>query len=104
VRTVPVAGGLAFVQTAYAMREDGPPAVARVSALTADSVRSGRTLADALGILLSTDSSGVPLTEQDFRSRVTRLYAAMRAAMRTGDWVAFGTAYTELGVLLGRQP
>ena len=104
VRAVPVAGGLAFVQTAYAMREDGPPAVTRVSAFIADSVRSGRTLADALGVPLSADSFGVPLTEQDFRSRVTRLYAAMRAAMRIGDWVAFGTAYTELGVLLGRQP
>lgn len=76
----------------------------RVSAFIADSVRSGRTLADALGVPLSADSFGVPLTEQDFRSRVTRLYAAMRAAMRIGDWVAFGTAYTELGVLLGRQP
>jgi hypothetical protein len=104
VRTVPLQGSLAFVQTAYAVREDGTPSVARVSALVADSVRSGSTLADALGVMLSGDSSNVPVSEQDFRARVTRLYGAMRAAMRTGDWVAFGKAYTELGVLLGRQP
>ena len=104
VRTVPLNGSLAFVQTAYAVRDDGPPAVARVSVLVSDSVRSGSTLADALGVALSGDSAGLPLSEEDFRARVTRLYAAMRTAMRAGDWVAFGKAYSELGALLGRQP
>ena len=104
VRAVPIADGLAFVQTAYAVREDGPPTVARVSAFVDDSVRSGRTLADALGVSVIADSIGVPLEGQDLRARITRLYDAMRSAMRAGDWVAFGRAYSELGVLLGRQP
>ena len=104
VRAVPVSGAVAFVQTAYAVREDGPPSVARVSVLFADSVRSGRTLAEAVGASFAPDSTTTVLTEQSFRARVTKLYAAMRAAMKTGDWVAFGKAYTELGALLGRQP
>jgi hypothetical protein len=86
------------------MRDDGPPAVARVSTFFGDSVRSGRTLAEALGVSLATDSSGAPVSEQEFRARIARLYEAMRTAMRAGDWAAFGKAYNELGVLLGRQP
>jgi len=104
VRAVPLAGAIAFVQTAYAVRDDGPPSVSRVSVLLADSVRSGRTLADAVGASFAADSAATPLSEQGFRARVAKLYSAMRAAMKSGDWVAFGKAYAELGELLGRQP
>jgi len=38
------------------------------------------------------------------RARATRLYEAMRDAMRRGDWTAFGEAYDALGALLGRAP
>jgi hypothetical protein len=35
----------------------------------------------------------------DFRTRVRRLYEAMREALRRGDWEAFGRAYDALGRL-----
>jgi len=35
------------------------------------------------------------------KTSVTALYAAMRDALRRGDWAAFGRAFDELGRLLG---
>jgi hypothetical protein len=37
-----------------------------------------------------------------FRERVSRLYDAMQAALRVGDWRAYGEAWAALGRLLQR--
>ena len=37
-----------------------------------------------------------------FRARVTALYDTMQSALKRGDLSTFGTAYAELGRLLGR--
>jgi uncharacterized membrane protein (UPF0182 family) len=67
---------------------------------TRDSVAFGVTLGDAVGV--RPDVAEVPpaVTPADFRQRVNDLYAAMRDALRRGDWNAFGKAYDELGRLL----
>ena len=106
VHVVPMRGGAAaYLQTTYAWRSDGAPTVARVAVHGAganrDSVAFGTSLADAVGVRAeAADSSGQVLTATDFRKRVTDLYAAMRDALRAGDWPAFGKAYDELGRVL----
>jgi hypothetical protein len=64
-----------------------------------DEVRTGRTLPEALGVRLPV----APITEDAFRARVTQLYGAMRAALRSGDWRAYGDAWAALGRLLDRR-
>ena len=96
---------LAFVQSAYSWPPEGPPALVRVGVIDQDSVFSGRTLADAFGVTARVDPDATePVTDEAFRARATRLYEAMRDAMRRGDWTAFGEAYDALGALLGRSP
>jgi hypothetical protein len=99
VRAFPVAGSLAFAQTTYAWRTTTPPTIARVSVLAGDSVVTGPTLAHAVGVALGPNDTG-PLNPLDFRARVESLHAAMRAAIRRGDWAAFGEAFDSLGALL----
>ena len=41
--------------------------------------------------------------ETKFRARVTALYETMHAALRAGDWRAYGDAWAALGQLLGRR-
>lgn len=104
VHVVPLRGGAAaYLQTTYAWRSDGAPTVARVAVhgagATRDSVAFGLTLAETVGVRPeTTDSSTV--TPADFRQRVNVFYAAMRDALRRGDWLAFGKAYDDLGRLL----
>jgi uncharacterized membrane protein (UPF0182 family) len=96
---------LAFVQSAYAWPPEGPPALVRVGVIDQDSVFAGRTLADAFGVAARIDPDAAePITDESFRARATRLYEAMRDALRRGDWTAFGDAYDALGALLGRPP
>jgi uncharacterized membrane protein (UPF0182 family) len=105
VHVVPIRGGAAaYVQTTYAWRTDGAPTVARVAVHGAgasrDSVAFGSTLGDAVGVRPDATESTTAVTPADFRQRVNDLYAAMRDALRRGDWTAFGKAYDELGRLL----
>lgn len=106
IRAVPVAGGLAFVQSTFssATGRAAGPVLARVAILDGDSLYVGATLAGAAGLPDEpvADRSG-PLAPQDFRARAAALYEAMRAAMARGDWQAFGQAYESLGQLLGRR-
>ena len=103
VRVVPLSDRLAFVQSAYAWPPEGPPALVRVAVLDQDSVFVGRTLADAFGVTAIVDpNTAEPITDESLRTRVTRLYDAMREALRRGDWAAFGEAYDALGALLAR--
>ena len=109
VRVVPVRGGTAaYLQTTYAWRADGAPTVARIAVYGAgpvrDSVAFGLTLAEAVGARPEPTEPTAALTPADFRQRVNDLYAAMRDALRRGDWTAFGKAYDDLGRLLRVQP
>ena len=99
VRAFPMAGTAGFVQTTYAWRSTTPPTIARVTVLAGDSIVFGPTLGHAVGVSVGTDAAG-PLNPIDFRARVEALHAAMRAAIRRGDWAAFGEAFDSLGALL----
>jgi len=105
VRIVPIRGGTAaYLQTTYAWRTDGAPTVARVAVYGAgaarDSVAFGLSLAEAVGMPPETTDANAAMTPADFRQRVNDLYAAMRDALRRGDWTAFGKAYDDLGRVL----
>jgi uncharacterized membrane protein (UPF0182 family) len=106
VRAWPVAGQITFAQTNFLVRPDRGPAIAGVVALLGDSVRTGRTLADALGLARGVDGAGVrdagPAPVGGARARA--LYDAMRAALRRGDWAAFGAAFDSLGAAISRVP
>ena len=100
VQAVPLDGGPALVQVAYAWRPDAAPVLARVAVARDSAITTGRTLAAALGVPRGTlaDTGGAP--PLDFHARVAELYARMRDAMKRGDWEAFGRAYDALGALL----
>jgi uncharacterized membrane protein (UPF0182 family) len=99
VRVLPLGATRAYVQAAYAWRADGTPSVRLVAVLLGDTVRSGATVASAAGLPMPALPS-VPLSPEEFRSRVSALYGEMREALARGDWLAFGTAYDALGRLL----
>ena len=106
VHVVPIRGGnAAYLQTTYAWRSDGAPTIARVAihgaGATRDSLAFGATLAEAAGVRPNPqDATATALAPADFRQRVNDLYAAMRDALRRGDWTAFGKAYDDLGRVL----
>ncbi len=106
VRVVPLDGGVAFVQPAYAWPATEPPSLAAVAVLTGDTVRAGATVLQAVHasapITTVVEPQGPP--GENFRARVSALYERMRDAMRRGDWVAFGHAYEALGTLLQQRP
>jgi hypothetical protein len=99
VRAFPMGGTVRFAQTTYAWRSTTPPTIARVTVLSGDSTVFGPTLSHAVGASIGTDAAG-PLNPVDFRARVEALHAAMRAAIRRGDWAAFGEAFDSLGAML----
>jgi hypothetical protein len=100
VRALPLAGGIAYAQTAYATRPDGTPVVSRAAVLLPDgSVEEGATFGAALGTGAPT-AVPAPLTAAAFEARVRALYEQMRATLAAGDWVGFGAAYDALGELL----
>jgi uncharacterized membrane protein (UPF0182 family) len=99
VRTLPLAGKPVYLQSAYRWRAGGTPSLARVSAVVGDTLRSGPTLADALG-LVAPGSGPLATTPADLRSRADALYREMRDALRRGDWTAFGRAFDALGATL----
>lgn len=103
VRVLPTPTGEAFVQTAYARRSDGSPAVRLVAVAIGGSVRTGSTIAAAAG-LPAPALPTTPLTPSEFRARVEALYGEMREALARGDWVSFGNAYDALGRVLRSTP
>jgi uncharacterized membrane protein (UPF0182 family) len=94
---VPLAGKPAYLQSAFRWRAGAAPALARVATVVGDTVRSGPTLAAALGLAPTTP---IPLTPTDLRARAAVLYTEMREALRRGDWSAFGRALDALGAAL----
>jgi uncharacterized membrane protein (UPF0182 family) len=104
VRVAPLPAGALFVQPHYTWRTTGAPTLARVMVMAGDSVDSGRTLSAALGLADRDTPFSRPATAEEFRAAVQAAYDAMRAALRQGDWRAFGDGYEALGQLLGTSP
>src|SRR5207248_8907501 len=95
VRPVPIRAGLALMQPTYQWRSAGGtvPALVRINVMVGDSVRS---IVPPNPALPGADGQG-----GDFRASVRALHAAMRDALRRGDWAAFGRAFEALGRLTG---
>jgi uncharacterized membrane protein (UPF0182 family) len=103
VRVVPLRGGPAYFRAAFRWRPGGSPTLARVAVLAGDSVRTGATLAIALGVADSTHGAAAA-GAVDLRARADSLYRDMRDALRRGDWPAFGRAFDALGGTLQPAP
>jgi hypothetical protein len=96
VRAIPIRSGIGFVQPTYRWRPQTSPTLNRIALLVGDTVRA---LAPSAAPI--TRSTETPLAAGDLKTSVTALYAAMRDALKRGDWAAFGRAFDELGRLLG---
>jgi uncharacterized membrane protein (UPF0182 family) len=103
VRVVPLSGLPMYFQAAFRARAGASPTLARVAAVTGDSLRSAPTLAAALGLATATTATG-PARQVDVRARAESLYRDMRDALRRGDWPAFGRAFESLGGALRVAP
>jgi uncharacterized membrane protein (UPF0182 family) len=101
VQAVPTVRGTLFVQSFYEWPSDGPPRLAGVVSLRGSEIRVGKTLGDALGQVASAPGKALPA--EAFRAEAARLYDALTAAQRAGDWKAYGEAWAALGRLLGRR-
>jgi len=98
VRTVPIRGGIGLMQPAYHWRPQNSPTLDRIALLAGDTARSLSPSASPIA-----QEHGAPLPPGDLKTSVTALYAAMRDALRRGDWAAFGRAFDALGRVLGPQ-
>jgi uncharacterized membrane protein (UPF0182 family) len=103
--------GALFVQPVQWLRGDGSVLIARVAVTDGRKVGIGATLAQAMAGVgeRQTDvpagrAPTLPLLAEPVEAAATRLYDAMRQAMRRGDWPAFGAAFDSLGRILGRPP
>jgi uncharacterized membrane protein (UPF0182 family) len=100
IQLIPTPHGIAAVQSFYEWPPDAPPSLAGVVVLQKSGIATGASLGEALGVTrpIATDATA------SLRARVAALYDAMSAAMRRGDWLAFGQAYSQLGRLLRSPP
>jgi uncharacterized membrane protein (UPF0182 family) len=100
LRVVPVGSLPFYVQPTFEWRPGANPSLFRVIAARGDSaVKSGSTLAKALG--LATDTSATTAGAGRSAPRADSLYRVMREALGRGDWTAFGRAFDALGTVLG---
>ena len=113
VRIALVNGAPVAMQPLYVTRVNQAQTLARVAIVYEGKVAVGASTQDAVrqldpsGVGLPNNGAGassVPFSAAARQSTVNRLYDAMRAAMRRGDWTRFGTAFDSLGVMLGRPP
>ena len=100
VAVLPTDGGIAFVQSWYSWPGDGQPSLSSVVLLEGAASRVGGTLSEALGF----PSTSLELGGTAWRAGAAALYQQMSAAMKRGDWRAFGAAYAALGRLLRSTP
>ena len=103
VRVLPLAGKPVYLQAAFRWRAGGVPSLARVATVVGDTVRSGPSLAAALGLAPAAPDS-VAASPTELRTRAASLYGEMRDALRRGDWNAFGRAFEALGTALRAPP
>lgn len=99
VQAIPTTQGAAWIQSYYEWPRDGIPRLAGVVVSRRNSTVAARTLAEALG---EPSRSSRGLGGDAFRARVAQLYDTMQAALRVGDWRAYGEAWAALGRLLQR--
>ena len=102
VQAIPTRAGPAYVQSFYEWPPDAAPRLVGVAVLIGGEARAGRTIGEALGLRGAGDRRAVP--DEVFRARVNALYDEMQAALRGGDWRAYGDAWAALGALVGRLP
>lgn len=98
VQAIPTADGALWVQSYYDWPPDGDPRLAGVVVSGRRGVVAARSLGEALG----ERRPDTGLDRDAFRERVARLYDALQAAQRSGDWRAYGEAWAALGRLLQR--
>ena len=100
MRMLPLAGGLAAVQSSYSSQGDGgaAPQLVDVAVSLSGAVGSGPSLQVALERLRADASP--PEGDRREWTRARQWFDRMDAARRTGDWAAFGRAYDELRRLL----
>jgi uncharacterized membrane protein (UPF0182 family) len=94
IRAIPVRSGIGFVQPTYRWRPASIPTLNRIGLLVGDTTRSvspGTAL--SAGLTRASDSSARAI----LAGSASALYAAMRDALRRGDWAAFGRAFDGLG-------
>ncbi len=106
VATLMTMTGPLLVQSLLWSRTEGATIV-RVVASDGARLGAGRTLAEALGRTgdAPMEATAAGFTEEDPTSETARRwYAAMRNALRRGDWVTFGAAFDSLGHVLERPP
>jgi uncharacterized membrane protein (UPF0182 family) len=113
VRVALVNGTPAAMQPLYVTRPNVGQALARVAIAHNGKVSVGSSVSEAVRLLENPNAtsanngagtSGVPYSAAARQAAVNRLYDAMRAAMRRGDWTRFGSSFDSLGTLLGRPP
>jgi uncharacterized membrane protein (UPF0182 family) len=101
VRAIPVRSGIAFVQPTYRWRPQSSPMLSRLALLVGDTTRS---VTPSTGPPLGTRGVEAQPAPPDPKASAAALYAAMREALRRGDWVAFGRAFEALGRALEQRP
>jgi uncharacterized membrane protein (UPF0182 family) len=99
VRVVPTRSGIAFLQPSYRWRSQNAPSIGRVALLSDDTARS---VAPPFGLVPPVPALPATATPE-VKSGASALYAAMRDALRRGDWIAFGHAFDALGRLLAPE-
>lgn len=108
VTTIMTTTGPLLVQPLLWNRSEGSTIIARLVA--SDGVRQGvgSTLVEALARMGELPMPSVPPTgaveEGPSSDAARRWYAAMRDALRRGDWAGFGAAFDSLGRVLERPP
>jgi uncharacterized membrane protein (UPF0182 family) len=104
VRVVPLRTGLAFIQPTYRWHGSSAPTLNRMLVLMGDSVRSVAPPLVAGPAPAPVVAGPAAPSTADFHGSVAALYAAMRDALRRGDFAAFGRAFDALGKALdGRR-
>jgi uncharacterized membrane protein (UPF0182 family) len=98
IRAVPVRSGIGFVQPTYRWRPPNIPTLNRIGLLVGDTIRSAIPGAPAI----ARASEPTPHGTSAVNSSAAAWYAAMRTALRQGDWAAFGRAFDALGRALGQ--
>lgn len=106
VRAVAMDQGIVLLQTFYAWSTTEPPRLAGVALRTSDGdARFAPSVPEAAHASMPPVADTVAtLSDAEWRERAAALYDSARAALRRGDWPAFGEAYDALGRLLGRPP
>jgi uncharacterized membrane protein (UPF0182 family) len=103
VRAVAVRHTAVYVQSIYQWIPGAAPRLHQVAYFVDGKAHRAPSLRQAVGrpAPAHPDLSGLGPEPRD---AMRRLYAAMRDALRRGDWTAFGKAFDALGELLARPP